>query len=203
MTRAVLSIGSNIGDSLGHLRSVTNDLGSRATACSPVYRSAPWGGVEQQDFLNAVLVVQDDACDAWDWLRLGQRLEEAADRVRVQRWGPRSLDVDVVVCDDVISADPQLILPHPRAHERAFVLMPWLDIEPDASLRVGDRDVPVIELLGRLSAQERAGVVKQEWSLSERPEEQEWSLSERPGGQEWSLSERLDGRHGGAGERSW
>ncbi|MFI8569531.1 2-amino-4-hydroxy-6-hydroxymethyldihydropteridine diphosphokinase [Rhodococcus sp. NPDC078407] len=162
MTRAVLSIGSNIGDSLSHLRSVATALGSRLVARSAVYRSAPWGGVEQQDFLNAVLVAEDDAYDPWDWLRLGQQLEEAADRVRVQRWGPRSLDVDVIACDDVISDDPRLILPHPRAHERAFVLLPWVDIEPDAALRVGDRDVPLAELLERLSAEERAGVRKQE-----------------------------------------
>ncbi|QII04782.1 2-amino-4-hydroxy-6-hydroxymethyldihydropteridine diphosphokinase [Rhodococcoides fascians A25f] len=160
MTRAVLSIGSNIGDSMGHLRSVTTELGSRIVACSAVYRSAPWGGVEQQDFLNAALVAEDDAYDPWDWLCLGQQLEEAADRVRVQRWGPRSLDVDVIVCDDVISEDPRLLLPHPRAHERAFVLLPWLDVEPDATLRVGDEDVPVTELLSRLSAEERAGVVR-------------------------------------------
>ncbi|MDV8079178.1 2-amino-4-hydroxy-6-hydroxymethyldihydropteridine diphosphokinase [Rhodococcus sp. IEGM 1370] len=171
MTRAVLSIGSNIGDSLAHLRSVTTELGSRLVSCSPVYRSAPWGGVEQQDFLNAVVVAEDDAFDAWDWLRFGQRLEEAADRVRVQRWGPRSLDVDVVVCENTISDDPRLILPHPRAHERAFVLLPWLDVEPDATLRLGDDDVPVTELLARLSAEERAGVTKQEWSLQERPVE--------------------------------
>lgn len=173
MTRAVLSIGSNIGDSLAHLRSVTDELGARMVACSPVYRSAPWGGVEQQDFLNAVVVAEDDAFDAWDWLRFGQRLEEAADRVRVQRWGPRSLDVDVVVCDNLISDDPRLVLPHPRAHERAFVLLPWLDVEPDATLRVSDDDVPVTELLARLSPEERAGVIRQEWSLQERPEEQE------------------------------
>ncbi|KZE99718.1 MULTISPECIES: 2-amino-4-hydroxy-6-hydroxymethyldihydropteridine diphosphokinase [unclassified Rhodococcus (in: high G+C Gram-positive bacteria)] len=171
MTRAVLSIGSNIGDSLAHLRSVTTGLGSSLVSCSPVYRSAPWGGVEQQDFLNAVVVVEDDAFDAWDWLRFGQRLEEAADRVRVQRWGPRSLDVDVVTCENVISEDPRLILPHPRAHERAFVLLPWLDVEPDATLRVGDNDISVSELLARLSPEERAGVTKQEWSLQERPVE--------------------------------
>ncbi|MBY4130803.1 2-amino-4-hydroxy-6-hydroxymethyldihydropteridine diphosphokinase [Rhodococcus fascians] len=162
MTRAVLSIGSNIGDSMSHLRSVATALGSRLVARSAVYRSAPWGGVEQQDFLNAVLVAEDDTYSPWDWLRLGQELEEAADRVRVQRWGPRSLDVDVIVCDDVISEDPRLILPHPRAHERAFVLIPWLDVEPDAALRVGNDDVPVTELLARLSDEERAGVEKQE-----------------------------------------
>jgi 2-amino-4-hydroxy-6-hydroxymethyldihydropteridine diphosphokinase len=160
VSRAVLSIGSNIGDSMSHLRSVTTELGSRVVACSAVHRSAPWGGVEQQDFLNAIVVAEDDAYGPWDWLRLGQQLEEAADRVRVQRWGPRSLDVDVIVCDDVISEDPRLILPHPRAHERAFVLLPWLDVEPDATLRVGGVDVPVSELLERLSADERAGVVR-------------------------------------------
>lgn len=160
MSRAVLSIGSNIGDSMTHLRSVTTELSSRVVACSAVHRSAPWGGVEQQDFLNAIVVAEDDAYDPWGWLRLAQQLEEAADRVRVQRWGPRSLDVDVIVCDDVISEDPRLILPHPRAHERAFVLAPWLDVEPDATLRVDGADVPVSELLERLSADERAGVVR-------------------------------------------
>ena len=75
---------------------------------------------------------------------------------------PRSLDVDVVACENMISEDPRLILPHPRAHERAFVLLPWLDVEPDATLRVGGDDVPVTELLGRLSPEERAGVIKQE-----------------------------------------
>lgn len=172
MTRAVLSIGSNIGDSLAHLRSVATELGNRMVASSHVYRSAPWGGVEQQDFLNAVVVAQDDAWDAEQWLRFGQRVEESADRVRVQRWGPRSLDVDVVVCDDAVSDDPLLTLPHPRAHERAFVLVPWLEIEPDAILRVDSVEVSVAELLQRLPAEERNSVVRQEWSLA--PGDRPW-----------------------------
>ena len=136
MTRAVLSIGSNIGDSVAHLQSVVDGLGSAVVAVSPVYSTAPWGGVEQQDFYNAVVVVDDPEADAAEWLRRSQALEEAADRVREQRWGPRSLDVDVVDCEGVVSSDPVLTLPHPRAHLRVFVLVPWLDVEPDATLIV-------------------------------------------------------------------
>ncbi|MEO7077257.1 MAG: 2-amino-4-hydroxy-6-hydroxymethyldihydropteridine diphosphokinase, partial [Rhodococcus sp. (in: high G+C Gram-positive bacteria)] len=124
MTRAVLSIGSNVGDSYAHLRSVTSALGDRVVAVSSVYSSVPWGGVEQQDFLNAVVVADDEQRGPYDWLEVARELEEAADRVRVERWGPRSLDVDIITCDGISSSDPQLLLPHPRAHQRAFVLVP-------------------------------------------------------------------------------
>ncbi|GAY08757.1 2-amino-4-hydroxy-6-hydroxymethyldihydropteridine diphosphokinase [Pseudonocardia sp. N23] len=138
MTRAVLSLGSNLGDRIAHLRTVVDDMADVLVAVSPVYETAPWGGVEQPDFLNAVLVVDDPAADAWAWLRRGQRLEQAAHRVREQHWGPRTLDVDVVaVTDDgrdVVSTDPELVLPHPGTPERATVLVPWLDIDPAAVL---------------------------------------------------------------------
>ncbi|MFD6514582.1 2-amino-4-hydroxy-6-hydroxymethyldihydropteridine diphosphokinase [Rhodococcus sp. NPDC060176] len=158
MTRAVLSIGSNIGDSVAHLQSVVDGLGSAVVAVSPVYSTAPWGGVEQQDFYNAVVVVDDPEADSVEWLRRSQALEEAADRVREQRWGPRSLDVDVVDCEGVVSSDPELTLPHPRAHLRAFVLVPWLDVEPDATLIVDGRKLSVAEILGGLDRSEREGV---------------------------------------------
>lgn len=162
MSRAVLSIGSNLGDRLAHLRSVVVALGPRVRAVSPVYSTAPWGGVEQDDFLNAVVVAEDDGFDAYDWLRLGRELEAAADRVRVQRWGPRSLDVDVIVCEtpsgSVVTDDPELTLPHPRAHERAFVLVPWLDVEPDATLTVGGVSRTVAQWLADLDDAERDGV---------------------------------------------
>ncbi|MDG3009306.1 2-amino-4-hydroxy-6-hydroxymethyldihydropteridine diphosphokinase [Rhodococcus sp. D2-41] len=161
MSRAVLSIGSNLGDRLTHLQSVLDALGDRVTACSSVYSTAPWGGVEQQDFLNATLIVRDDDRDCHDWLRIGQELERAAERVRLERWGPRTLDVDVITCDDVVSDDPELTLPHPRAHERAFVLVPWLEIEPDA--RLAGR--PVRELLGDLASGELSGVTRTEFVL--------------------------------------
>ncbi|MEV0947434.1 2-amino-4-hydroxy-6-hydroxymethyldihydropteridine diphosphokinase [Rhodococcus sp. NPDC049939] len=168
MSRAVLSIGSNVGDSLAHLQSVVDGLGDRVLAISPVYATAPWGGVEQQDFLNAVLVVDDPALDCFGWLRRGQQLEAEADRVRSVRWGPRTLDVDIVTCDQVRSDDPELTLPHPRAHERAFVLVPWLDVEPDAMLPVEGKVTRVETLLAALDEDERAGVRRTQLALKRR-----------------------------------
>lgn len=166
MTRAVLSIGSNMGDRLGLLRGVVAGFGARVRAVSPVYSTAPWGGVEQDDFLNAVLVVDDPAYDCRAWLTHGQQLEQAAGRERTVRWGARTLDVDIVACAEHVagewrscrSADPDLTLPHPRAHERAFVLVPWLDVEPGAVLDVAGTGYPVRELLSKLDAGEVAGV---------------------------------------------
>jgi 2-amino-4-hydroxy-6-hydroxymethyldihydropteridine diphosphokinase len=134
LTRAVLSLGSNLGDRLGHLRAATRGFADTLVAASPVYETAPWGGVEQPDFLNVVLIVADPGTDEWGWLRRGQRLEDAAGRVREVRWGPRTLDVDVVTVDGVTSDDPELVLPHPGTAERATVLRPWLDVDPDAEL---------------------------------------------------------------------
>ncbi len=134
MTRAVLSLGSNMGDRFGFLRSAVLGFADTLVAASPVYETAPWGGVEQADFLNAVIIVSDPGTDAWGWLRRGQRLEAAAGRVREVRWGPRTLDVDVVSVDGVTSEAPDLLLPHPGTAERATVLRPWLDVEPDAQL---------------------------------------------------------------------
>jgi 2-amino-4-hydroxy-6-hydroxymethyldihydropteridine diphosphokinase len=134
MSRAVLSLGSNLGDRLAYLRSAVDGLRDHLVAVSPVYETAPWGVTDQPDFLNAVVIVEDDTADHWAWLRRGQRLEEAAHRVREEHWGPRTLDVDVVTVDDVRSDDPELTLPHPGTPDRATVLIPWLDLEPDAVL---------------------------------------------------------------------
>lgn len=155
MSAAVLSIGSNVGDRLGHLRGCVAMLGEAVVAVSPVYSTAPWGGVEQPDFLNAVLLVNDPAADAAEWLRRGQRCEAAAARTREIRWGPRSLDVDVIDVERTVRHDPGLTLPHPRAHERAFVLVPWLDVEPDAEL---PGHGPVAGLVAALPEEERLGV---------------------------------------------
>jgi 2-amino-4-hydroxy-6-hydroxymethyldihydropteridine diphosphokinase len=155
MTRAVLSIGSNLGDRAGHLRSAVDGLEPAVAGVSPVYQTAPWGGVEQDDFLNAVLLVDDPDTDARGWLARARALEAAAGRLRAIRWGPRTLDVDVIAVDAVRSADPELTLPHPRAHERAFVLVPWLDLDPGATL---PGHGPVRDLVERLPAVERAGL---------------------------------------------
>ena len=136
MSRAVLSIGSNLGDRLAHLRSVVAAL--QPVAVSSVYETAPWGGVDQDDYLNAVVVVEDPGTDAYGWLAKARELEAAAGRVRDVRWGPRTLDVDVIDVDGIVSTDPELTLPHPRARERAFVVVPWAEADPDADLPAVD-----------------------------------------------------------------
>jgi 2-amino-4-hydroxy-6-hydroxymethyldihydropteridine diphosphokinase len=172
MTRAVLSIGSNLGDRLARLQSAVDRLGASVAAVSPVYETAPWGGVEQGPFLNAVLIVEDPSFDARAWLRAGQRLEQAAERVRGQRWGPRTLDVDLVSCwaggTEVVVREPELTLPHPLAHLRAFVLMPWLDIDPQARLTVAGRSTPVTRLLEDIEPAEVAGVKSTDLTLRPR-----------------------------------
>ncbi|MEE2058720.1 2-amino-4-hydroxy-6-hydroxymethyldihydropteridine diphosphokinase [Rhodococcus artemisiae] len=184
MSRAVLSIGSNLGDRLAHLRSVVDALGWRVRAVSSVYSTAPWGGVEQQDFLNAVVVAEDDSFGEYDWLALGRELESAAARVRVQHWGPRSLDVDVVVCrtdaGEVRSDDPELLLPHPRAHERAFVLVPWLDVEPDARLTANEHTRPISDWLADLDEAERGGVHRTDLALVDHMPGAEADAGDRP-----------------------
>ena len=155
MTRAVLSLGSNLGDRLAHLRAAVAGFADVLVAASPVYETAPWGVVEQDDFLNAVLLVDDPATDAWGWLRRGQALEDASGRVREVRWGPRTLDVDVVTVDGVTSADPELLLPHPGTPERSTVLRPWLDVDPGAVL---PGHGPVADLLAALGPDAEAGM---------------------------------------------
>ncbi|HEU5471841.1 MAG TPA: 2-amino-4-hydroxy-6-hydroxymethyldihydropteridine diphosphokinase [Actinophytocola sp.] len=134
MTRAVLSIGSNLGDRLANLRIATAGLAPNLVAASSVYETAPWGVTDQPDFLNAVLLVDDPEADAWAWLHRAQDLERRAGRVRTQHWGPRTLDVDIVTVDGVTSDHPDLLLPHPGTPHRATVLLPWLEIDPTATL---------------------------------------------------------------------
>ena len=137
MTRAVLSLGANLGDRAGALRTALAALqGDGLVARSTLYETPPWGPVEQPPYLNAVAVVSGPR-DAAGWLARAHELEQAAGRTREVRFGPRTLDVDVITVlgDDgapVLSDDPALTLPHPRAHERAFVLVPWLTLDRGA-----------------------------------------------------------------------
>ena len=141
MTAAVLSLGSNLGDRVAHLRGAVDGLGESLLTVSGVYETEPWGDPDQPNYLNAVaLVIRPDAPPE-HWLRVAHDLEAHAGRERdpERRFGPRTLDVDVidVRTDDgvpVVSDDPDLTLPHPRAYLRAFVLRPWLDIQPYAEL---------------------------------------------------------------------
>jgi 2-amino-4-hydroxy-6-hydroxymethyldihydropteridine diphosphokinase len=141
MTVAVLSLGSNLGDRLAHLRSAVDGLRDHLIAVSGIYETPAWGETDQPDYLNAVAVVADDADDPRRWLDRARELEAAARRERDpgRRFGPRTLDVDVIAVwtaagEPVTGDDPELTLPHPRAHLRAFVLRPWLDVQPYARL---------------------------------------------------------------------
>ena len=133
----VLALGCNLGDRLANLQTGLDYLaaapGLRVTAVSAVFETAPVGGPPQPDYLNAVLLA-DSELPATQILRLCHEAEQALGRVRDQRWGPRTLDVDLIACDDEVTGDPELTLPHPRAHERAFVLLPWLDVDAGARL---------------------------------------------------------------------
>lgn len=133
----MLSLGSNLADRLGTLQGCVQAIGqlpdTDVLAISPVYQTAPVGGPAQPDYLNAVLIVAT-GLRPQDLLASAHRIEADFGRVRAERFGPRTLDIDIVSYDDRVSSDPELTLPHPRAHERAFVLMPWHDIDPGAEL---------------------------------------------------------------------
>jgi 2-amino-4-hydroxy-6-hydroxymethyldihydropteridine diphosphokinase len=162
MSRAVLSLGANLGDRAGAIREALTALTADGlVARSTLYETPPWGPVEQPPYLNAIAVVRGPR-DARGWLARAHELEQAAGRTREVRFGPRTLDIDVVTVtgDDgapVHSDAPELTLPHPRAHERAFVLVPWLTLDPNAVLPGRGR---VAELVAALPAGEVDAVVR-------------------------------------------
>ncbi|GAA2346387.1 2-amino-4-hydroxy-6-hydroxymethyldihydropteridine diphosphokinase [Streptomyces cuspidosporus] len=148
---AVISLGSNLGNRLETLQGAVDALedtpGLRVKAVSPVYETEPWGvdPGAQPSYFNAVVLVKTTLPPS-SLLERGHAIEEAFERVRDERWGPRTLDVDIVSYQDVVSDDPALTLPHPRAHQRAFVLVPWHDLDPGA-------EVPGLGAVSRLLAE--------------------------------------------------
>jgi 2-amino-4-hydroxy-6-hydroxymethyldihydropteridine diphosphokinase len=163
VTRAVLSLGANLGDRAGALRTALAALKDEGVlvARSTLYETPPWGPVEQPPYLNAIAVVRGPH-DARGWLVRAHELEQAAGRTREVRWGPRTLDVDVItVAEDdgtpVLSDDPRLTLPHPRAHERAFVLIPWATLDPGAVLPGRGR---VADLLAALPPDDKLAITR-------------------------------------------
>ena len=133
----ILALGSNLGHRLDILQGAVDAIagipGVWVAAVSPVYETAPVGGPEQPDYLNAVLLARTTLTPR-DLLAELHAVEAAFDRVRLVRWGPRTLDIDIITYEGELSGDPELTLPHPRAHERAFVLAPWHDMDPAAIL---------------------------------------------------------------------
>lgn len=135
--RATLGLGSNLGDRLATLQGAVDALGETPgvviDGVSPVYETEPFGGKDQPDYLNAVVTVRTKLPPRM-LLERAFAVEDAFGRVRAERWGSRTLDVDVITYDDLVSDDPVLTVPHPGAHERATVLAPWHDIAPEAEL---------------------------------------------------------------------
>ncbi len=140
-TRAVLALGANMGDRLAALQGAVDALaaadGVSVLAVSGVYSTDPVGGPQQDDFLNAAVLIDTDLTPH-ELLVLAHRIEADHHRTREVRWGPRTLDVDLIVMrtaeGEIVLDTEDLTLPHPRAYERAFVCVPWADVEPDADL---------------------------------------------------------------------
>ncbi len=129
--RAFLSLGSNVGDRAEHLRTgVAIAAGTDPYRLSRVYETEPVGGVIQDDFWNLVMELVTEA-SPWALLERAQSAERQRQRTRDVRWGPRTLDVDVLWVEDYVSDDPRLTVPHPRAMQRAFVVVPWRELAPE------------------------------------------------------------------------
>jgi 2-amino-4-hydroxy-6-hydroxymethyldihydropteridine diphosphokinase len=141
--RVFLGVGANLGDRLATLQRAVGLLaerGVRTVACSRVWATAPLGGPpDQPEFLNVVVEIDPGEMSATEVLAAANAVEAELGRVREVRWGPRTIDIDVLLWDDLRSEDPALTIPHPRMHERAFVVLPLLDLDPDLRLPDGRR----------------------------------------------------------------
>jgi 2-amino-4-hydroxy-6-hydroxymethyldihydropteridine diphosphokinase len=149
--RVLLGLGSNLGDRVALLREAVAGLGDEVAAVSDVYETDPVGGPDQGTFLNLVVLLRTTR-SARDLLALGQHLEAEADRVREVRWGPRTLDVDVLWIEGEEVDQPDLVVPHPRMLERAFVMVPLADVAPDVVPAGWVRPPERVERLGPLEA---------------------------------------------------
>ncbi len=153
MSRAFLGLGGNIDDPVTHFRRARQELAGHPQitirASSPLYRTPPVGGPDgQPDYLNAVLEI-GTALTAWELLAVCQHLEREAGRVRTVRWGPRPLDIDLLLFSDQTCNSEILTLPHPRLHQRHFVLLPLCDLAPDLNHPVINRTIgQILDTLG-------------------------------------------------------
>ncbi|WP_394956932.1 2-amino-4-hydroxy-6-hydroxymethyldihydropteridine diphosphokinase [Scardovia wiggsiae] len=165
---AVIAMGANLGNCEQALRSAVVSIdaipGNQVTGISPLYRTAPWGMPDgTPDFFNAVVQV-DTTHSAEELLDSLHMIESAHGRSREVHWGSRPLDLDIIDFDSIVSESPHLTLPHPRAWQRAFVLSPWRDIEPDAVLR-GKHGGPVGELILQAPDRDAVNKVSDDWIL--------------------------------------
>ena len=135
MSHVVISLGSNLGDSKQILNMAIDSISKILTEVkvSSIIETKPWGNLDQANFFNAVIVGKYVGTPM-ELLELLQNLESKAERIRTIKWGPRTLDLDIICFGTLEISTPQLTIPHPFAHERAFVLAPWLEIESKAAL---------------------------------------------------------------------
>ena len=138
MSRCAIAVGSNLGDRPGHLSAAINGLNAVGVIAgiSSVYETAPIGGPEQGPYLNAIVLI-DTACTPTGLLRELMLIERARGRVRREQWGPRTLDLDLILFDERKIDEPGLTFPHPRMLQRRFVLEPLLEVWPDARMPGG------------------------------------------------------------------
>ncbi|MBU5306404.1 2-amino-4-hydroxy-6-hydroxymethyldihydropteridine diphosphokinase [Clostridioides mangenotii] len=138
MNKVYLGLGTNMGDRLLNLKRAVEYLesfeGIRIVKLSKVYETKAWGYTDQDDFLNMCLEVETDI-DKHEVLQICQEVEQRLHRKRIIRWGPRTIDVDILFYNDFVSDDEELILPHPRIKQRAFVIIPLLDLDEDIMLK--------------------------------------------------------------------
>jgi len=146
--KAVIALGANVGDPQEQLKIAVALLSEAldVTAVSSFHVTAPVGGPEQPDYLNAVCLA-DSELPATELLSVLQGIEKTLGRERTIHWGPRTIDLDLIQYGGILSYAEELQLPHPRAHERRFVLEPWLEIDPEAVLLTHGK---VIDLLAQL-----------------------------------------------------
>jgi 2-amino-4-hydroxy-6-hydroxymethyldihydropteridine diphosphokinase len=146
--RAVVALGANIGNPEEQLNIAVRLLreSTEVIAVSRYYRTAPVGGPEQPDYLNAVAIIESEL-PAAELLSLLHGIEKSLGRERVIKWGPRTIDLDLIQYGGILSYAEELMLPHPRAHERRFVLEPWFEIEPDALLLTHGKVAELLEQL--------------------------------------------------------
>lgn len=170
MHHAVIALGGNIGNVEQTLRSAIVSIdsipGNQISGISPLYRTQPWGMPDgTPEFYNAVVQL-DTMLDARTLLHTLQTIEATFGRRRDKHWSNRTLDLDIIDFDHTISSDPMLSLPHPRAWQRAFVLAPWLALDPDAQL-VGAHSGSVAELLPNTPDAHAVTLVSQSWILGD------------------------------------
>lgn len=146
--KATISLGSNLGDRFQYLQNAIDSInemtGTQVHLVSPVFETDPVGGPEQGQYLNAVAVVKT-VLSPEQFLAATQKIELEQNRERNEHWGPRTLDIDLLAMDTEVRSTPELELPHPRAHERAFVLLPWSLLDPDFVIPGKDSVVKLLE----------------------------------------------------------